>query len=199
MKLSYHPYQLKLKHPFKLAYGTRTSTDIVLVELNHEGYTGYGEASLPPYLAERIESVIAFLDKIDASRLDPFRFSETVLYLDEVDPGNNAAKAAIDIALHDLLGKMENKTLAKLMSIPTSGPVQSSYTIGMSTQEELKTKLVEASEYPIIKLKLGGNNDKELVEAYLEQATKPYCVDVNQGWKDEKYALEMAAWLTEKG
>lgn len=199
MKLSYHPYQLKLKHPFKLAYGTRTSTDIVLVELNHEGHTGYGEASLPPYLAERIESVIAFLDMIDASRLDPFRFSETVLYLDEVEPGNNAAKAAIDIALHDLLGKMENKTLAKLMSIPTSGPVQSSYTIGMSTQEELKTKLIEASEYPIIKLKLGGNNDKELVEAYLEQATKPYCVDVNQGWEDSHYALEMAAWLSEHG
>ena len=199
MKLSYYPYQLKLKHPFKLAYGTRTATDIVLVELQHEGHTGYGEASLPPYLVEGIESVIAFLDKIETSRLDPFRFRETVLYLDALDSDNNAAKAAIDMALHDLLGKMENKTLAELMSIPTSGFVQSSYTIGMSTQEELKTKLIESSEYPIVKLKLGGNNDKELVEAYLEQAIKPYCVDVNQGWEDSKYALEMAAWLSEHG
>ena len=85
------------------------------------------------------------------------------------------------------------------MGVPTSGFVQSSYTIGMSTQEEMKVKLIEASEYPIIKLKLGGNNDKKLVETFLEHSTKPYYVDVNQGWEDGKYASEMAAWLTENG
>jgi L-alanine-DL-glutamate epimerase-like enolase superfamily enzyme len=199
VKLSYYPYQLKLKHPFKLAYGTRTVTDIVLVELQHEGHTGYGEASLPPYLVEGIESVTAFLDKIETSRLDPFRFRETVLYLDALDSGNNAAKAAVDIALHDLLGKMEDRSLADLMSIPASRPTPSSFTIGMSTRTELESKLKDASDYPIIKLKLGGDDDKELVKSYLEQSTKPYYVDVNQGWEDGKYALEMAAWLTENG
>ena len=199
MKLSYSPYQLKLKHPFKLAYGTRAVTDIVLVELEHEGYTGFGEASLPPYLGDNIGTVTAFLNKVETSRLDPSRLRETVLYLDALDSGNNAAKAAVDMALHDLLGKMENRSLADLMGIPASRPTPSSFTIGMSTHDELVAKLKDASDYPIIKLKLGGNNDKELVKSYLAQSTKPYYVDVNQGWKDEKYALEMAAWLTEKG
>jgi len=197
VKLTYRPYQLKLKHPFKLAYGTRTATDIVLVELEHEGHTGCGEASLPPYLGESVETVTAFLNKIDTSQLDPLRFRETVQYLGALDSDNNGAKAAVDIALHDLLGKMEDRSLADLMSIPASRPTPSSFTIGMSTRTELESKLKDASDYPIIKLKLGGDDDKELVKSYLDQSTKPYYVDINQGWKDRQYALDMAAWLAE--
>ena len=197
MKLTHRPYELKLKHPFKLAYGTRTATDIVLVELEHEGHVGYGEASLPPYLEENIESVTSFLDKIDTKQLDLTQFIDTVIYLAELDVDNNAAKAAVDLALHDLLGKMEGKTLRELMSIPESELAPSSFTIGMSTPAELETKLKDAESYPIVKLKLGGDNDRQLVESYLEISDKPYCIDVNQGWKESGLALDMCLWLAE--
>ena len=198
MKLTYRPYQLELKHPFKLAYGTRTVTDIVLVELEHEGLIGYGEASLPPYLEESIESVGKYLDKIDTTQLDPFQFINTVVYLGELDTENNAAKCAADIALHDLLGKMEGKSLGALMSIPDAEPAPSSFTIGMSSASELETKLKDAEPYPIIKLKLGGEHDKQLVQDYLAVSDKPYYVDVNQGWSDSGLAMEMCLWLAEK-
>ncbi|MBL4577992.1 MAG: dipeptide epimerase, partial [Flavobacteriales bacterium] len=199
MKLTYRPYELLLKHPFKVAYGTRTKTDTVLVELEHEGYTGYGEASSPPYLGESTSSVSSFLDKLDSSQLNPLQFQDTVMYLDGVEKGNNAAKAAVDIALHDLLGKMEDKTLAGLMGIDLSKSVQSSYTVAMSAPGELEAKLEDAEDFPIIKLKLGGGNDKELVDRYLDHSSKPYYVDINQGWKEPQRAVDMVNWLTEKG
>jgi len=97
----------------------------------------------------------------------------------------------------DLLGKMENKTLAELMEIDTSNSVQSSYTIGMSEPGELAAKLKDARDFQIIKLKLGGRDDKTLVSRYLKISSKPYYVDVNQGWKDKGHALDMVSWLAE--
>lgn len=199
MKLSFQPYKLKLKHPFKLAYGTRTETDIVLLEIEHKGLIGYGEASLPPYLNETLDSVAMYLSKLDVQMLNPYKLKDTIQYLDELDSDNNAAKAAVDIALHDLLGKLENKSLAELLGIDTTNLAPSSYTIGMSSLPELKAKLEDASDYPLIKLKLGGKNDKELVSSYISSSAKPFYVDVNQGWKDKEFAMDMAAWLTEKG
>jgi len=199
VQLTYRPYKLKLKHPFKLAYGTRTETDIVLVELEHEGEIGYGEASLPPYLEETTESVGRFLNKIETDKLNPFQFREAVMYLTDLDVDNNAAKAAVDIALHDLLGKLVDKPLAALMGIEASESVPSSFTIGMSSIEELELKLKDANDFPIIKLKLGGDDDKTLVNNYLQCSDKPFHVDVNQGWKDSGQAAEMVSWLAEKG
>ena len=104
----------------------------------------------------------------------------------------------MDIALHDLLGKIEGQSLSELMDIEVSNPAPSSFTIGMSSAEELKAKLDDAGDYPIIKIKLGGKDDKSLVNSYLSASTKPYYVDVNQGWNDKEEAIEMVAWLAEK-
>ena len=121
MQLEYFHYQLNLKSPFRLATGVRSHTDIVLLKLFYNGYIGYGEASLPPYLEENVNSVISFLNKIDVSRLNiHLPLSENIKYIDGLAKGNNAAKAAIDIALHDLKGKIVLFTFRYLFFLPHS-------------------------------------------------------------------------------
>ena len=107
LTLRFKPYELKLKHSFNLAKSSRTTTPDVQVELEYDGIIGYGEASMPPYLGESVESVTKFLSSLDLEQFtDPFRMEDILSYVDSVAPANRAAKASIDIALHDLLGKI---------------------------------------------------------------------------------------------
>src|SRR5690606_5721250 len=104
--LRFRPFTLEMRHVFTVASFSRTTTPVVLTELEYEGIIGYGEASMPPYLGESQESVISFLNKIDLSHFDsPFQTEEILHYVDNIQEKNTAAKAAVDIALHDLLGK----------------------------------------------------------------------------------------------
>lgn len=99
-------YNLQLKHAFNISNYSRKTTPVVLVTLEYDGLTGYGEAALPPYLGESQPSVVAFLEKIDLSGFsDPLQMDEILHYVDSVAENNTAAKAAVDIALHDLAGK----------------------------------------------------------------------------------------------
>ena len=107
MHLKYFPYELQLAHVFTVASYSRTTTPDVQVEIEYEGLTGYGEASMPPYLGQSVESVCTFLGKVDLSQFnDPFQLEDILSYVDSLSPGDSAAKAAIDIALHDLVGKL---------------------------------------------------------------------------------------------
>ena len=102
MQLRFYPYVLKLAHEFAVAAGSRSVTPGVQVEIEYEGVTGYGEASMPPYLGESIESVVSFLQQLDLNRFsDPFCMEDILHYVDDVAVGNAAAKASVDIALHD--------------------------------------------------------------------------------------------------
>ena len=106
LQLSFKPYDLKLKHAFNLAKSSRTHTPDVQVQLRFGEWTGYGEASMPPYLGETQESVCRFLGQLDLKQFtDPFRMEEILDYVDSVAPDNRSAKASVDIALHDLVGK----------------------------------------------------------------------------------------------
>lgn len=200
MKLSYQPFGLELKHPFTIAKFSRTSTPIMLVQLAHEGYIGYGEASMVPYMGESHESAAAFLNKVDVSQFKfPFDFEAIINYLDSLEPGNPAIKAAIDIALHDLEGKLLNKSCWQLAgSNPALMPV-TSYTIGMDTPEVFLKKVKEAEGFKVIKVKLGRDTDKELINIIRSVTQVPIYVDANQGWTDRQKSLEMCHWLQEQG
>ncbi len=107
MRLSFEPYELQLRHTFTVASYSRKTTPDVQVRIDFEGYTGYGEASMPPYLGQSVESVTAFLQKVDLSGFnDPAQMEEILTYVDSLSEGDSAAKAAVDIALHDLVGKL---------------------------------------------------------------------------------------------
>ncbi|NLJ43685.1 MAG: dipeptide epimerase [Bacteroidales bacterium] len=198
--LRYKPYTLQLKHTFTLATSSRTTTPVVLTEIEYDGIRGFGEASMPPYLGESHESVMKFLSLLNLSQFsDPFLLVDILDYVDKVMPGNYAAKASVDIALHDLIGKLVKEPFYRLFGLnPDKAPL-TSFTIGLDSPEVIKQKVAEAEPYKILKVKLGRDNDREMVEVIRSITDKPLCVDVNQGWKDRGMALEMAVWLKEKG
>ncbi len=162
-------------------------------------FTGYGEASMPPYLGESHESVLKFLGQVNMEQFnDPFLIEDIIDYIDKIAPGNYAAKASIDIALHDLTGKIVGEPWYKLWGLDPAKTPYTSFTIGIDTPDVVKQKVAEAEPYKILKVKLGLGNDKEMIETIRTVSDKPICVDVNQGWKDKIYALEMAHWLKEQ-
>ena len=201
MRLSFKPYNLQLRHVFTVASNSRTVTPDVQVEITCEGVTGYGEASMPPYLGESVQSVVAFLQKLDLEQFhDPFRMEDILAYVDAVAPGNTAVKASIDIALHDLVGKLLNVPWDRIWGLDKEKAPSSTYTIGIDTASALKEKTVEVAwRFNILKVKLGRDNDKEMIRAIREVSSLPIAVDANQGWTDKQYALDMTYWLQEQG
>lgn len=200
LSLSFTPYTLQLRHAFTLSTSSRTTTPVMLTEVEFDGVKGYGEASMPPYLGESHESVATFLSRVNLSQFsDPFLLVDILEYVENVMPGNPAAKASVDIALHDLIGKLVGEPFYKLFGLnPAKAPL-TSFTIGMDTPEVIRQKVLEAEPYEVLKVKLGRDNDREMIEVIRSITDKPLCADVNQGWKDRNLALEMAWWLKEKG
>lgn len=198
MRLKYYPYTINLKEEFAISVGTRTTTPAMMVEIEHDGFTGFGEASLPPYLVENQQSVIKFLEKIDFTSLkNSFDLDSTLDYINNLAHGNYSAKASIDIALHDLIGKMKKVSLSEFLNIKKKKDIYSSYTIGITDKEKLKHKIVAGSDYKYLKIKLGTEKNKEIISLIRELTDKPIFVDVNQGWRDKYFALEMIQWLSE--
>ena len=199
LNLSFRPYELQLKHAFNLARSSRKTTPDVQVQIEYDGIVGYGEASMPPYLGESVDSVSAFLSRLDMTQFsDPFRIEEIHEYLDSVAPDNRAAKASVDIALHDLIGKIMGQPWYKIWGLSPEKTPYTSFTIGIDKPEVVRMKVDEAKPYKVLKVKMGLDNDKELVEIIRSQTDVPICVDANQGWTDKEKALEMCHWLSER-
>lgn len=201
MKLSWTPYDLQLNHTFTISGFSRNTTPVVLVKIDYDGLEGYGEASLPPYLGETQASVIEFLKKVDLSAFTPSRdMEEVIAYLDGIAEGNTAAKAAVDIALHDLAGKIEGTPWYKIYGLDKYNVPDTTFTIGIDTDEVVREKTREAlGRFNILKVKVGGSDDKRMIEAIRSETDLPLAVDANQGWKDRQQALDMIFWLKEKG
>ena len=202
LNLSFEPYELKLKHVFNLAKNTRTTTPGVQVQLEYDGIVGYGEASMPPYLGENVESVCKYLSQLDLSQFsDPFRIEEIHEYMDTIDPThpNRAAKASVDIALHDLTGKIMGQPWYKIWGLSPEKAPNTSYTISWQPNaKEMAKQIEECEPFKIIKVKMGVGHDKELVEALRKKSDVAICVDANQGWSTKEHALEMCHWLAER-
>lgn len=200
LKLTYEPYTLKLKHTFTLSTTSRTTTPATLTKLEYDGHTGYGEASMPPYLGESQKSVAAFLAKVDLSGFkDPLQTEDILNYVDDLEPGNFAAKAAVDIALHDLIGKVLGRPLHELWGYDKSKAPYTSYTIGIDTPEMIEQKIREVSGFKIFKMKLGRGTDKDIVRALRRVTDAAFTADANQGWTDKQQALDTIFWLKEEG
>jgi len=198
--LRFKPYTLEMRHTFTVASHSRTATPVVLAELEHEGVVGYGEASMPPYLGESQESVMRFLGRVDLSGFrSPFETEEILRYVDGIAENNTAAKACLDIALHDLLGKLMNQPFHKVWGLNPDRIPPTSYTIGLDTEETVRKKTMEATGFKMLKVKLGLDSDRMMVETIRSVTDVPLCADINQGWKNREKALEMAHWLAERG
>ncbi len=201
MKLRFFPYELQLRHVFTVASFSRKTTPDVQVEIEYDGFIGYGEASMPPYLGQSVETVTAFLQKVDLEQFsDPFQIEDILTYVDSLSEGDSAAKAAIDIALHDLVGKLMGQPWYRIWGLNPAKTPCTTFTIGIDTPEVVRQKTREcADRFKILKVKVGGPNDKEMIRTIREVTSLPIAVDANQGWKDRDHALEMIHWLQENG
>lgn len=200
MRLTFEPYELKLRHAFNLARYQRTTTPDVLCTITLDGITGYGEASMPPYLGESVKSVSEFLSRLDLAQFaDPFRIEDIHDYMDSVAPDNRAAKACVDIALHDLNGKIMGQPWHKIWGLNPEKAPCTSFTIGIDKPDVVRQKVREAEPYKVLKVKMGLDNDRQTVEIIRSMTDVPLCVDVNQGWADRRQALDMCHWLKEQG
>lgn len=201
MHLSFEPYELKLKHVFTVSSFSRSTTPDVQVRIDYDGYSGYGEASMPPYLGQSVESVCTFLKKVNLEQFpDPFCLDDILTYIDSLSDGDSAAKAAVDIALHDLVGKIIGAPWHRMLGLNPKKTPNTTYTIGIDTDEMVKLKTREvAGQFKILKVKLGTPRDREMIRAIREVSDLPIAVDVNQGWKNKKKALDEIFWLKEQG
>jgi L-alanine-DL-glutamate epimerase-like enolase superfamily enzyme len=215
MEITFSQHLLEFKHPFKIALNSRTSTPVVITVVECQGFNGYGEASLPPYLEENTKTVFQFLAKAEKVLHDfdrPDDLESILKRIAEIAEGNTAAKASVDIALHDLKGKLEgrpchtfwnqDKKNNSALSISTIGNAiitpDTSFTIGMDEPAVILEKLKEAEDFNILKVKLGGSTDFDLIEQIRSYTNKTISVDVNQGWKTKEDALERIEWLKDK-
>ncbi|MCE3279075.1 MAG: murI [Bacteroidetes bacterium] len=201
MKLTFTPHTLTFIHPFKIAHGVRTSTPIMIVMLQADGLIGYGEASMPPYLGENHETVSVFLQR-SVSLLEtiefPFEIRDVMKMIDELAPGNTAAKASIDIALHDLYGKYNKIPCREMYNAQKDNTPYTTFTLGIDSAEVIRTKIKEAETFKVLKVKLNGVEDKMMIDVIRSVTNKPIAVDINQGWKTKEQAIEMIEWLHSK-
>lgn len=201
MQLRYKSYQLSFKHPFGVSSNTRTSTTSVFIALTHNQVVGYGEACIPAYLGETEKDTIQFFDKAAEflKQYDPvLPLHFFIDAIDDLMPAHNAAKAALDIALHDLYGKLHNHSYAGMIGIDRVPPVSTAFTIGIDEPKKLEEKINEAVDFELLKIKAGTTDDKALIQLIRTFTDKPLYVDVNQGWRDKERTLDFCFWLKEQ-
>ena len=200
MQLRFYPYELKMRHVFTVSGSSRSTTQGVQVEITYDGQIGYGEASMPPYLGESVASVIEFLGRVNLEQFkSPFELEDILAYVDGITENNTAAKASIDIALHDLTGKLIGAPWHRIWGLDAAKVPPTMFTIGIDTPEIMRQKTEEATGFHVLKVKLGHDNDRELIKAVRSASDKPICVDANQGWKDKVEALDLIFWLKDQG
>ncbi len=191
---------LRTKHPFKIARGNHDSYRTVLVKvIDDDGMEGWGEAAPQRFYGETPETVLAALE-VYATVMpsDPFDLDQAEAALETAMVGNNAARAALSTALHDLVGKKLGVPLWKLWGLDPAKAPLSTFTIGIDTPEIIKKKVREAEQYPVLKIKLGLDNDLEILQAIREVTDRELRVDANCGWT-RKQAIRMLPVLEEYG
>ena len=202
MKVRYEIKALKLKHTWTISRNSSDVKDNVFVYLEKDGIIGVGEAAPNIRYDETPESTIELIKKATPliERLNPSEFTQFGFELKEIESGQTAGKCAIDMALMDWIGKSLNLPLYKLWGLdPTKAPL-TSFTIGIDTAEIIKQKTREAEPYKILKIKVGGPNDEEMITTVRSVAPdKPIRVDANEGWKDKEIATRKIEWLAKNG
>ncbi len=199
MKLNYRSYNLPFSYPFTISRGTKTHQQTLIVELEHFGKKGYGEAPAITYYNITVEKMIEDLEKTK-SFIEKFSFTDPERYwhyLHHLLPNNPFLVCALDIAAWDLYGKMKNKKLVELWKLDIEKNPVTDYTIGIDTIEKMVEKMKD-KPWPIYKVKVGTENDIEMVKALRQNTDSIIRVDANAGWTVDE-ALKKIPLLKELG
>ncbi len=187
MKLDWHRRQVHLRHPFNIARTARsseTAREALLVTIEHAGHVGWGEAAPSRYYHQTLDTCEqTFAAAAPMLGDDPFALDAILDPLRARFPDHFAAVAAIDAALHDLIGKLLNVPVWKLLGLDPSRTLPTSFTIGIDDLDVVARKVREAAEFPILKIKLGTPDDEKVLDIIRREAPdKPLRVDANCGW-----------------
>jgi len=191
---------LRTKYPFKIARGNQDSYRTVLIKvIDQDGLEGWGEATPQKFYGETCETVLAALEVYaTVMPANAFHLEDAEVALERAMVGNNSARAALSTALHDLVGKRLGVPLWKLWGLDAAKAPISTFTIGIDTAEMIQKKVREAGQYPVLKIKLGLDNDIEILKAIREVTDRELRVDANCGWT-RKQAIRMLPVLEEYG
>ncbi len=195
MKLIIRTFNLQLKHPFTISRGTRDTIPSLIIELNDHEFSGYGEATANPYYNTTTEQFVNELNsKRDLIEIDhEYSPADFWKYLHPHFKDNNFLLCALDEAYYDLYTKKKKVRLFEYLQLRENPKIKSSFTIGIDTIETMVSKMVE-TPFPIYKIKLGTNNDLEIVNELRKHTTSIFRIDANCGWTPEqtlKNAIEL--------
>ena len=191
MELTARTVSLPLAEEFGIARGSRTQTEVVQVELSHDGLVGRGEAAPIYYRGETPATASEFLSSVRLTD-DPFAFEENLS-----TPGDAAGRAALDAALHDWVGRRLGVPVWRLLGLSRGAPV-TSYTLGIDTLDGTRERARRAAAFRALKVKVGGADDLARLEAVKAETDAPLRVDANEGWTLSQ-ARELVPALVELG
>ncbi len=184
MELLLHEYELPLKHPFTISRGTTTAQRTLIVELQQDGMSGYGEATANSYYDSSMD-----LMRTRLQAMQPLLGSE--MFRDTESFWNLCAGhladapfvlSSLDCAAHDLWGRLENAAVHRLWGLDPNDAVKSSFTIGIAGMNEMVAKLAEMPGWPVYKIKLGTARDVQIIRGLREHTDAVFRVDANCGW-----------------
>lgn len=199
MKVTYRTYNLPFRYPFTISKGTKTHQPALVVEVEHRGVVGYGEAPAISYYNIPVEKMIEDLER-KKQMVEKFAFTEPERYwhyLHHLFPQNNFLVCALDMAVWDMWGKAYGQPLYKLWQLDLDKAPPTDYTIGIDTIDRMVEKMKE-KPWPIYKIKLGTPEDIAIVTTLRKHTNATLRIDANAGWTVEE-ALEKIPQLAELG
>lgn len=189
-------YEVQLKYAWTLSRGTWNVRRNALVRIEKDGAAGMGEAAPIARYNENAEGGLAFIEKArPILEKDLWQYFERWQELDALVPGEHAAKAALDMAILDWVGKKLGVPVYKFLGLDKDKTPPTTYSIGIDDVKVMQEKVKEARDFSVYKIKLGSKDDKAIIDGIREVTSKPLRVDANEGWKTKEEALAMIDWL----
>ncbi|GAA0528058.1 L-alanine-DL-glutamate epimerase [Halorubrum aquaticum] len=205
LEASFERVAMELEEPFTISRGTQTEAENLIVRVtDDEGTTGVGGAAPARHYgetADTVEAVLPELLSVVEEVGDPHALTTIEARMKEVVRDNPAARCAVSIALHDLAAKRLDVPLYRLWGLDATATPDTSFTVGIDTTERIREKAADAADagYPILKVKLGGDRDREIVETVREAAPEATVrVDANEAWTPHE-TVEKSEWLADLG
>lgn len=196
MQLSFITRTLRLRNAFTLSRGSIREKQSLFVELTHDGLVGRGEAAPIARYGETPESCLAALERMrEAMPESPAAYVPLLRTLERAAPTEHAARSAMDAAIMDWLGKSLGAPLFRLWGLDPAAMPPTSMTIAIDTPDGVRERAREASDFHVLKLKLGGEDDRAMVKAIREVTDRPIRGDANEGFPDRETALREIEWL----
>jgi L-alanine-DL-glutamate epimerase-like enolase superfamily enzyme len=193
--------KLELQNTWTISRNSSSFKENVFVRLEKHGITGYGEAAPNVRYSETPEMTESMILIVSEALMQQDLFDRTRVteILDELIVAQNCAKAALDIAVMDWVAKSLTMPLYKLLGLEADKTPLTSYSIGIDDIGEIKRKTAEAEDYPILKIKVGHQNDEDIINTVRSVTDKPIRIDANEGWKDKETAIKKIQWMQSRG